>query len=74
MFFLHFTTTSDYVHFVRVHIPTYQPPVEYEQADVSTANCIQRIKKGNILQKLNFTVIIQTYVQVLRLYPRLIQP
>ncbi|KRY96444.1 hypothetical protein T4B_8025, partial [Trichinella pseudospiralis] len=33
------TLTACSVHFVRVHKPAVQPAVEYEQADVSTANC-----------------------------------
>ncbi|KRZ16036.1 hypothetical protein T11_1961 [Trichinella zimbabwensis] len=41
---------------ITVHKPAYQPAVEYEQADVSTANCIQHIKKRNISRKINFTI------------------
>ncbi|KRY27089.1 hypothetical protein T01_4679 [Trichinella spiralis] len=45
---------------VRVHKWPHQPPVEYEQADVSTLE-IQHIKKTNIMSR-NFVMKISIYV------------
>ncbi|KRY55951.1 hypothetical protein T03_16945 [Trichinella britovi] len=52
-----------YVHFVRVHIPTHQPPVEYEQADVSTANCNKIMPSTKIVSKADSTLICSKFMK-----------
>ncbi|KRY26752.1 hypothetical protein T01_15886 [Trichinella spiralis] len=48
-----------------VHIPTHQPPVEYEHADVCTANCNKIISYNcaKIVSKADSTLICSKFMK-----------